>query len=181
MDYSYSTQMLSAMIGMYFGLIMVIAVVALVMAVLSIIGYWKVFKKASQPGWGSLIPFFNSYLLCKITWGNGWMFLVPVVFSVISFFFSGSIISSVFVFLSFAFSCITNYKLATAFGKKLPFTVGLILLNWLFIMILGFSEAKYLGVPQDGCSYNQLNERIQEKTDSMKFDAPNGDKHDDNM
>lgn len=47
MDYSYSTQMLSAMIGMYFGLIMVIAVVALVMAVLSIIGYWKVFKKAS--------------------------------------------------------------------------------------------------------------------------------------
>lgn len=178
MEYSYSTQMLTAMLGMYFGILLFILAVALVLGIVSIIGYWKVFKKAGQHGWGSIIPFYNSYLLCKITWGNGWMFLVPVVFSVLSVFFSGSIISSLFVFLSFAFACITNYKLATAFGKGLAFTVGLILLNWLFAVILGFSSASYMGVPQDGCSYKQLNERIRKKNDNMHYDTPN-DEHND--
>lgn len=178
MEYSYSSQMLTAMLGMYLGIILFILAVALVFWILSIIGYWKIFRKANQPGWGSIIPFYNSYLLCKITWGNGWMFLAPVVFSVFSLFFSGSIISSLFVFLSFAFACITYYKLATAFGKGIPFTVGLILLNWLFAMILGFSSAEYMGVPQDGCSYKQLNERIQKKTDNMHYDTPD-DTHDD--
>lgn len=176
MEYSsYSTQMLATMLGMYFGVILFFLAVVLVLLILSVIGYWKVFKKAGQPGWGSLVPFYNSYLLCKITWGNGWMFLVPVVFSVFTWFFSGTIISSLFVCLSFAFACITNYKLATAFGKGIPFTVGLILLNWLFTLILGFSVAQYMGVPQDGCSYKQLNARIQNKNENMHFDTPNDD------
>lgn len=178
MEYSNSSQMLATMLGVYFGFILFIVGMVLVLLLLSVIGYWKIFKKAGQHGWGSIIPFYSSYLLYKITWGNGWMFLVPAVFAVFMWVFSGTIISSVFVFLSFAISCITNYKLATAFGKGIPFTVGLILLNWLFSLILGFSSAQYMGVPQDGCSYKQLNARIQDKTNNMHFDAPN-DNHDD--
>lgn len=180
MDYYSSNDMLAAILGLYAGMIMVIIGVSLVLGLLSIIGHWKVYSKAGQPGWSSIIPFYGSYIMCKITWGNGWLFLVPLVLSGAGLFFTNSIICSILFILSFVFSCITNYKLATAFGKGVGFTVGLVLLNWLFMMILGFSDALYLGVPQDGMSYSQLNERVQKHNDGMSFENPddkNGTPH----
>lgn len=171
MEYYSSNDMLAAILGLYAGMIMVIAGVSLVLGLLSIIGLWKVFSKAGQPGWGSIIPFYNSYILYKITWGNGWLFLVPLVLSCAGMLFGG-VVGSVLFILTFVVGCITSYKLATAFGKSVGFTVGLVLLNWLFMMILGFSDALYLGVPQDGMSYRQLNERVQKHNDGMSFENP---------
>jgi hypothetical protein len=49
------------------------SLLGLAVAVLAIIGMWKVFEKAGEPGWAAIIPFYNSYVLFKITWGEGWM------------------------------------------------------------------------------------------------------------
>ena len=38
---------------------------------LSIIGNWLIFSKAGERPWASLIPFYNSFILHKITWGAG--------------------------------------------------------------------------------------------------------------
>jgi len=35
----------------------------LAVAVVVIIGGWKMFEKAGQPGWAILIPFYNTYIL----------------------------------------------------------------------------------------------------------------------
>jgi hypothetical protein len=51
------------------------SLLGLAVAVLAIIGMWKVFEKAGEPGWAAIIPFYNAYVLFKITWGEGWMFL----------------------------------------------------------------------------------------------------------
>lgn len=53
--------------------------------VLNIVANWKIFTKAGQAGWASIIPFYNSYIEFKIYWGNGWLFLVPIVLSLFGF------------------------------------------------------------------------------------------------
>ena len=52
---------------------------SLAIAVLGIIAMWKIFEKAGEPGWAAIIPFYNLYVLFKITWGNGWKFLLLLI------------------------------------------------------------------------------------------------------
>jgi hypothetical protein len=98
--------------------------------VLFVIGLWKVLEKAGQPGWGAIIPIYNVYLLCKVAGRPGWwviLMFVPIV----------SIVITIMVMLD----------LAKAFGKGTGFAVGLILLTFIFLPILGFSDAQYQGPP----------------------------------
>ena len=105
--------------------------VGLIITVVSIVGLWHVFQKAKEPGWAAIIPFYNQYVLFKITWGEGIMFLLQLV-----------------PLVGLVFTIITNLKLAQAFGKSIWFALGLIFLNPIFLCILGFdSRSKYLGVP----------------------------------
>lgn len=55
-DYSYSYQASPFM-----------TVVYLAVAVLGIVAMWKIFEKAGEPGWAAIIPFYNLYVLFKIT------------------------------------------------------------------------------------------------------------------
>ena len=106
-------------------------VVYLALAVLGIVAMWKIFEKAGEPGWAAIIPFYNLYVLFKITWGNGWKFLfllIPIA--------------------NFVFAIITMVKLAKAFGKSGGFAVGLIFLSIIFYCILAFGDAQYIGVPE---------------------------------
>jgi len=119
-DYSYSYQASPFM-----------SVVYLAIAVLGIVAMWKIFEKAGEPGWAAIIPFYNLYVLFKITWGNGWKFLfllIPIA--------------------NVVFLIITMVKLAKAFGKSGGFAVGLIFLSVIFYCILAFGDAQYLGVPE---------------------------------
>ena len=103
----------------------------LALAVLGIVAMWKIFEKAGEPGWAAIIPFYNLYVLFKITWGEGWKFLfllIPVA--------------------NIVFAIITMVKLAKAFGKGGGFAVGLIFLGPIFYCILAFGQSQYLGVPQ---------------------------------
>ena len=61
------------------GIVVFLWIIGLGIAVLMIVAMWKIFEKAGEPGWASLVPFYNSYELFKISWGNGWYFLLSVV------------------------------------------------------------------------------------------------------
>lgn len=96
--------------------------------VLLVIAWWNIFRKAGEAGWKSLIPFYNTYILFQIAWGNGWLFLlgfIPVV--------------------SLVVTIIMNVKLSRAFGHGTGFAIGLILIPNLFTLILGFDNSTYLG------------------------------------
>lgn len=102
--------------------------ITLVLMVLFIIAFWRIFTKAGEPGWGSLIPFYNTYLQFKIAWGNGWLFLlllVPVVNVVVAL--------------------IALYKLCVAFGYGVGFFLGMLFLSPIFTLILAFGSAEYQG------------------------------------
>ncbi len=101
----------------------------LVVIVFLIVAEWKIFEKAGQPGWASLIPIYNAIVFLKIINRPVWwilLYLIPVV----------NIIISIIVMLD----------LAKAFGQSTGFAIGLILLPIIFIPILGFGNAEYMGI-----------------------------------
>jgi hypothetical protein len=109
--------------GSIIGLLFQLAIIAVVIA-----GVWKVFTKAGQPGWASIIPFYNVYILLKIVGKPGWwllLFLIPIVNIVIAI--------------------IVSLEIAKVFGKGAGFGIGLALLGCVFYPILGFGSATYQG------------------------------------
>lgn len=142
-----------------FGTFMMLMFVALVVAlILAIIGTWIVFKKAGKPGWAAIIPFYSTYVLYDITWGNGILGLVFIALVLVNA-FQLAYLGAVCGLIAFVLNIITNYKLAKAFDYSVLFTVGLIFLNPIFMMILAFSKNTYLGVPQDGYTYSDVSSK----------------------
>ena len=50
-------------------------IISLLIALLMIVAMWKVFTKAGQPGWASIIPIYNLYIWCKIV-GRPWWWIL---------------------------------------------------------------------------------------------------------
>lgn len=100
--------------------------VLLTIAVVSIAGMWKTFEKAGKPGWGVLIPFYNTYLMLKIGGNSGWWMLgllVPIV--------------------GFLVALKMTIDIAERFGRGILFGLGLGILSFVFFPILGFGDATY--------------------------------------
>jgi hypothetical protein len=105
-----------------------VIIVSIIWAVLVIAGWWKIFEKAGEAGWKAIIPIYNLYVMLKIVGRPGWMvigFLIP--------------------FVNLILWVIVMGNLAKSFGKGFGFVLGLILLNPIFAMILGFGNAGYIG------------------------------------
>lgn len=110
---------ISAILGTY-------AILVLVIAVIMIVANWKIYTKAGKPGWASIVPFYNMYVMYEIAGMNGWMFLltfIPIV----------NIVIQIMLYLN----------LAKKFGKSTGFAIGLILLNPIFLLLLAFGNAEY--------------------------------------
>ena len=102
--------------------------IGLALAIFMIVAMWKVFVKAGRPGWAMLIPIYNTYVFLKIAGKPGWWliwFFIPL--------------------LNFIFGIIATVAFAQSFGKGAGFAVGLIFLPVIFIPILAFGEAQYVG------------------------------------
>ena len=101
-----------------------------ILIAISIAAMWILFNKAHEEGWAAIVPFYNTFVLFKITWGNGWLFLlllIPIVRIVISI--------------------ITMVKLAHVFGKDGGWACGLIFLNTIFLCIMAFDDkVRYIGI-----------------------------------
>ena len=104
-------------------------IVCLVILVLLIIAFWKIFEKAGEAGWKSIIPFYSTYLITKIACGNGWLFLLMLIPGV------GTLIWDILI----------SIKLSKAFGHGIGFTLGLIFIPNIFYLILGFGSDQYIG------------------------------------
>ena len=109
--------------------------VFLVIGLVCLIGMWKVFAKAGQPGWAVLIPIYNLIVLLRIA-GLPWFWVfTPLV-----------VIIPVLGALAYLVWIVWVYhRISTRFGQGVGFTIGLTLLSPIFWLILGFGSAKYVG------------------------------------
>ena len=104
----------------------VILVVYLAIFVLVVAGLWRVFTKAGEAGWKAIIPIWNALVLLRIVGRPLWwiiLLLIPLV--------------------NFIVWLIVSLDLAKSFGKGSGFGVGLWLLSFIFVPILGFGSATY--------------------------------------
>lgn len=89
--------------------------------------HWKIFTKAKQEGWKSIVPIYGSYVQLQITkQPTIWLlfFFIPIV--------------------NIYFLVKHVHGLSLAFGKDIGFTIGLILLPYVFYPILAFGDSKYV-------------------------------------
>ena len=101
-------------------------------AAVVIISFWKIFRKAGQPGWVILIPIYNFIILLEIVRKPWWyIFLLILAFPV-----------NIVIFIM-----IIN-QLSIVFGKTSKFTVGLILLSIIFLPLLAFGSSKYVSIAE---------------------------------
>jgi len=121
-------QSLSPLAGLFSGGFM-IALLAFVVVV--VVGCWKMFEKAGEPGWAAIIPIFNIIVLLKIAGRPVWwvvLYFIPLV----------NIVATIVVAID----------IAKAFGQSAIFGF---FLNFLFggigYLILGFGNYQYRKPP----------------------------------
>lgn len=106
----------------------VVLLIQLAIAIATIGGMWKMFDKAGEPGWAAIVPFYNIFVMLKIIGRPAWwlvLFFIPIV----------SFIAAILVFVD----------MAKAFGKGAGFGIGMVVLPFVFIPMLGFGDAQYQG------------------------------------
>lgn len=123
--YELTPEQFAQIVGPLYGPLVFLSVI---LSIALIIAEWKVFEKAGVEGWKCLIPIYSAYKLTEIGCGNGWLFLLLLI-----------------PFVNIAFLIWFEIQLAKAYGQPGLFAVGLIFLNSVFMMILGYGSAQYVG------------------------------------
>ena len=123
-DYSSSTLSPAA----FTAIVSAIMIPGLIVAAIIIIANWKIYKKAGKPGWASIIPIYNTIVLLEII-GKPWWWLLLLLIPCVNIVFAIWIIN----------------LLSKSFGQSEGFTVGLLLLPFIFYPILAFGNYQYLG------------------------------------
>lgn len=97
---------------------------------LLIVASWKIFEKADEAGWKSIIPIYSVFTYLRIAGHNGWgflLFLIPIV----------GLVYGILVLLD----------LARHFGKSVWFAIfGLIIFSAIGHLMLGYGSAEYVGI-----------------------------------
>lgn len=100
----------------------------LIVSIIVLVSYWILYEKAGKPGWAVLIPIYSTLVLLEIIRKPWWwllLMLIPVL----------NIIWAIWAINLFVKS----------YGKNEGFTIGCILLPYVFFPILAFSkDTKYI-------------------------------------
>jgi hypothetical protein len=113
---------IAAIFGIGFTLVM------LAFVVLMIASGWKIFSKAGEPGWASIVPIYNVIVVLKIGGKPVWwilLFLIPLV--------------------NFIIGILLAIAIAEKFGKGTGFGLGMAFLPFIFYPMLAFGDAQYRG------------------------------------
>lgn len=154
---------------------------SIALCVLTIVGRWFTYRKMGMPGWKSIIPFYNDYVLADTVSDDGiaaWLVLCDAVCCLttvmLSDITSGSMAEDILAFLAMVsgiaavvLTCVVYHRVSQGFGHDAGYTVGLVLLPVVFFPILGFSNNEAFDAT-----------RIPSDSDSPKPSAPAGDSKD---
>lgn len=120
---SYGVSTTSGLTGALAAMGLFFWILSMALSILMIVSLWKIFKKAGKPGWASIIPIYNIYIMCEIAEKEWWYVLLS------------------FVPFANIYAMIVLYNgMAKRFGKSGGFVAGMILLPVIFFPILAFGK-----------------------------------------
>lgn len=124
-SYYNMSSMAETIVGGLLIFFLIIILISLAIAICTIVGQWRAFKKAGKGGWEAIIPIYNQIVLCQIVGVNPWWILIVAV--------GGMVLSLIPVLgplcslaLSIYFAVLLNVSAARSFGKSDGFAAGLI-------------------------------------------------------
>lgn len=195
----YSTAGAGVAGGLIAGIMMfmvVIIIIYLVIAILKLIGTWKMLTKAGESGWKSLIPFYNQWTLCKVAGISPYWVLEIIVVSMINSVLNGilgsnviSVILSLIVYANtIYFLVILSISLAKSFGKDTGFGVATVFFSFITYPMMGMGSATYAGptpindpvmkfildtlnIKDDGTGKNQNNGQVNQTNMNMNMNT----------
>jgi hypothetical protein len=98
----------------------------LLLGIFVLVALWKVYVKAGKPGWAAIIPIYNILVLLEIV-GKPWWWLLLMFIP----------------FVNIVIMVIVYIELAKAFGHGVGYAIGLLLLPYIFVAMLGFGSSVY--------------------------------------
>ena len=139
------------------GMLGAVIACAIAFAVLMIVAWWRLFTKAGEPGWKSLIPIYNVWVAFKIVGiapiNAIILFVGELIISIVSSAINGengqdpniivSLLALAFAIYAIVLGFIYLWKLAKAYGRGVGTFIGLIFFPNIFALILAFGSAKY--------------------------------------
>lgn len=157
--------------GIIAGSVMTVFLIVLAFWVLCIIARWKIFTKAGEAGWKSIIPIYADYVQWRISWtktGLFWVMLALVIVGSILMAMSGSYyvtsggeiiasgagnpvlggIGGIVILVGCILALVATYKTMQAFGHGLGWLILYIIFPNIMLLVLGFGSSRYYG-PQD--------------------------------
>ncbi len=126
----------------YSGLLGTYLVIELIIAVIMIVSWWKLFEKAGKPGWASIIPFYNIYIMLEIA-GLQWWWLLIIIFL--------PFIPIIGLIVEIGVWFYVNLKFVQSYGKDTGFAIGAFFLPFIFYPIMAFNkDINYVGPAGQG-------------------------------
>ena len=120
---SYGVSTTSGLTGAIAAMGLFFWILSMALSILMIISLWKIFKKAGKPGWASIIPIYNIYIMCEIAEKEWWYVLLSCV-----------------PFANIYAMIVLYNGMAKRFGKSGGFVAGMILLPVIFFPMLAFGK-----------------------------------------
>lgn len=147
---------LGAVFGMLAGALSILLIVGLVIALLKIIAWWRIFSKAGEKGWKSIIPILDSYTETKIAGTNNFAriiisyILLLISYSVMTSVEQSSPVAVIFAIVSlisivwYVVERIIRFNgIAKNYGKGTGFVVAWVFFPTITTLILGLGGSQY--------------------------------------
>jgi len=106
----------------------VTGIIGLIIFVLLVIGWWRMFTKAGYPGWLAIIPIVNLIVYALMS-KRSLLWLILLLIPVVN------------IFALFYI----HMGVAERFGQSILFAIGLFFLTPIFVLLLGFGDYQYRG------------------------------------
>lgn len=138
MDFD-GSNILSFFFGTVYGFIVVFAIVAVLLVMIC---QCKMFKAAGKPWWAALVPIYNTYNMCQITYGDrlGWVAVVMIL---------SPMVPLIGAIVSFILNCHMSYCYAKAYGKSDLAAILYVLFAPIMLLVwVASGDYEYYG-PQD--------------------------------
>lgn len=104
-----------------------VIILGIVLGVAMIVAMWKIFTKAGEAGWKSIIPIYNAFVLFRIAGLNPWMFLLMLI-----------------PLVNVVVAIVLSLKLGERFGKGAGWSIFLLVIfSTIGYLILGFGSDQY--------------------------------------
>ena len=101
----------------------IFGILMMAVGILMLVSMWKVFTKCGKPGWASIVPLYNMFVLTEIA-GVAWWYILLFCVPIANL---------------YAMFVIYN-NIAQKFGKSTGFTIGMMIVPFVFWPMLAFSK-----------------------------------------